>query len=354
MFVVTNRNIVEGAGGLEQLGARPNEQGPNELRLFEATKSSGSWEIKIVPDQLDDQMKREIGITGPEVVYGSTYAARKIIKSVQKNNRHILFFVHGFNNNLEAVLDRSLGFEETFKVEVIPFSWPANGGGVKSALDYLSDKRDARASVGALDRALAKVKGFLDEFNKESMNKIIEKAMQKFPDNPEARDQYISKEAEDFCPFTVNMVLHSMGNYLYKNVLQSSAYRGDSLIFDNVVLVAADANNKDHAEWVDRIQCRKRIYITINEDDAALLASRLKSGEEQLPRLGHYPYDLNAKRAVYVDFTGTSYVTRSHSYFEGGPLRNKGVRQFFEQAFKGERAEGDLRFDPASGTHRIK
>jgi esterase/lipase superfamily enzyme len=218
----------------------------------------------------------------------------------------------------------------------------------------LSDKRDARASVGALDRALDKVKSFLDDFNEESRNKIVQKAMQKFPDNPEARDQYISKEAEDFCPFTVNMMLHSMGNYLFKNVMQSSVYRGNFLIFDNIIMVAADANNEDHVEWVDRIQCRKRVYITINEDDAALLASRLKAGDEQLPRLGHYPYNLNAERAVYVDFTNASYVTRSHSYFEGGPLRNKGVRQFFEQAFKGERAEDNLRFDQATGMYKFK
>lgn len=352
MFIVTNRNINEQGKGLDILGPRPNPQGPNELRLVEATKSSSGWQIRIIPDKLDDQMKKEVGILDEGDVYGSAYAARKVLKQIQRNKQNLLFFVHGYNNDVETVLNRADGFAEKYNVEVVAFSWPADGGGVKGVASYKADKRDARASAGALDRTFAKIYGYLDEFNNERIKQIIKKAEQLYPDNMELRDQYITKEAEKGCPFTVNMVLHSMGNYLFKTVLQSSVYRGAQLLFDNVVMVAADTNNKDHAEWVDRIQCRKRIYITINEDDSALMASRMKAGEEQLARLGHYPYNLNSKQAVYVDFTGAAYVGRSHAYFEGNPIRNKSVRRFFERAFNGERAEEDLIFDTARGTYR--
>ena len=73
-------------------------------------------------------------------------------------------------------------------------------------------------------------------------------------------------------------------------MLGSSVYLGTRLLFDNVILAAADTNNERHADWVDKIRCRKRVFITINENDGALLASRIKSGPEQLARLGHYTH----------------------------------------------------------------
>ena len=57
---------------------------------------------------------------------------------------------------MRDVMDAAFDLEKRYEVEVIPFSWPANGGGVGGKLSYLSDKRDARASAGALERASRK------------------------------------------------------------------------------------------------------------------------------------------------------------------------------------------------------
>ena len=84
---------------------------------------------------------------------------------------------------------------------------------------------------------------------------------------------------------------------------------------------------------------RGRIFITINEQDGALLASRMKMGEEQKVRLGHYPYLLTSQRAVYVDFTKEAHVGDSHAYFEGAVLTNERIRRFFDEAFNGAAAE---------------
>ncbi len=354
MFIVTNRAVRPNAKGLSRLGDEPNEKGPNELRLVEATKSGGAWKIDILPDTLDAKMKKEVGLAGaPDPVYASAYAARKILRRVRKEKKNLLFFVHGYNNNIEAVLNRAQGFEDRYGVEVIAFSWPANGGGVKGVVSYKADKRDARASIGGLDRALARMDELLRIFHEQLVEEIHALAKQKFPDDGEARDQYFAAELDKGCPFTINMALHSMGNYLYKCMLESSVYRGDLLLFDNVVMVAADTNNHDHATWVDRIRSRRRVYITINEDDSALMASRMKAGESQLARLGHFPHNLNSKQAVYVDFTSAPYVGKSHAYFEGTPLRNSAVRRFFREALNGERAEEKLTYLPARGAWRV-
>jgi esterase/lipase superfamily enzyme len=352
MFIVTNRGIIEAAEGLQKLDSIPNPKGPNELHLVEAIKDGNGWNINIIRDKLNDEMKKEVGITDAGTFYGSQYVARKVFDRVQEGQRNFLFFVHGFNNNFEAMLDRMAGFAEHYGVEVMGFSWPADGGGAKGVTNYKSDKRDAAASVGAFERCLAKMYAYLNDFNQKRIANIVKEAEKKHPHNAELRAELITRMAEKGCPFTVNLVLHSMGNYLFKKVLQSSIYRGTQLLFDNVVLAAADTNNKGHAEWVDRIPYRKRIYITINEDDGALMAARMKSGEEQQARLGHYPYNLDSQQAVYVNFTDAPHVGKSHAYFEGRPLNNKHVKQFFHQAFNGERAEDNLRFDSANGVYR--
>ena len=112
-----------------------------------------------------------------------------------------------------------------------------------------------------------------------------------------------------------------MANYLYKHLLKSGSSEGAGLLFDNVILAAADTNNEDHALWVDRIRCRRRVYITINEDDRALAVSRMKSGEEQKARLGHYSFGLDSQQGVYVQFTDVRGVGDSHAYFEGETMR---------------------------------
>src|SRR5262249_52410188 len=151
-----------------------------------------------------------------------------------------------------------------------------------------------------------------------------------------------------------NLLFHSMGNYIYKNYMSSSTYSGNRLVFDNVIMASADANNPGHPEWVDRIQCRKRGYITINENDIALRASRMKAGEEQQARLGHWPYNLDSRRAVYVNFTSADGVGDSHAYFEGDPVRkNPKVKGFFDTALNGGVAEDGLAYDAARNMYVI-
>lgn len=358
MYLVTNRSLDENAKGIARLGTAPSEQGPNELRLVEATKRGRAWEITILPDKLLPEMKDELPpeMKAEDPVYASRYVAAKLLERVRKDKKHLLVFVHGYNNDIKAVLDRAERLEKRYNVEVLAFSWPAHGGGVRGTLSYKSDKRDARASTGAFERVLMRIHEYLTECNQELMEKSWQAARKKFPDDVERRDQHFADLIAKGCPFTVNLMLHSMGNYLYKHMLLSTANEGNQLTFDNVVLVAADTNNLDHALWVDKILCRKAVYITINENDSALGLSRMKLGEAQLARLGHTRHNLEARQALYIDFTDAPAVGNSHSYFEGDPVKNANaaVTRFFRKAFTGERAEEDLEFAPATGMYRFR
>ena len=56
-----------------------------------------------------------------------------------------------------------------------------------------------------------------------------------------------------------------------------------------------------HNSFAVPLQFDDLLHITINEDDHALRVSRMKPGEQQLARLGHYVRGLDSRQAVYVD-----------------------------------------------------
>jgi hypothetical protein len=374
MFMITNRRIDETKRGLNKLLKIPNEKGPNELRVLEATKSRGKWNIELLPDVLDagtddrqlkkiNDLRASLGIpvsdraTGGDVMFLRLLPLvnpRRASPNSRKKGTDVLLFVHGYNNTPQEILDRCDALSRLYGLEVIVFSWPSNGGGLKGAANYLNDKRDAQASVVAFDRVLAITGQMIDLARASFVQKLSRKLDSQTDLSGEEKHAALTEAADKDCPFRVSMMLHSMGNYLLERTLKSSALRGSQLVFDNVILVAADVNNPGHVEWVERIQTRNRLYVTINEDDKALRVSRMKGGDEQLARLGHYRRNLDATNATYVDFTDAPKVGDSHAYFEGQPIQNQNVKKFFERAVHGKRAEQLLMFDPVTNTHRIR
>ncbi len=307
MIIITNRNLEKRARKDEKVfGEHFNEKGCNEIRLATATKKGRRWKVDILvePQDLEEENRP------------SKALFYEMQQKMKKLKRDCLFFVHGYNTSFKGVLEMADFFEKAYNLEVVAFTWPSNGGGLNGLPSYRSDKREAVASVGAFDRTL------------ELLNRYLS--------DPSLKGQE--------CGQSFNMIAHSMGNYLFKNLLKSSVYEGETLLFDNIILAAADVNNKGHEEWVDRIVFRRNLYICINEDDYALLASRAKFGPKQQARLGHWRRNLNSINAKYIDFTDAKDVKRSHTYFKDG-IKNIKVKRFFQRAFTGRRAESGLKWD---------
>ncbi len=354
MYLVTNREIVGNTDTVDLLGDRPNRKGPNELRVLRASRRGRRWKLELLPDRLTPEEKTRLGLPRNETFYVSHKVAIETIEKARRQRKHILFFVHGFNNDVESVLDRAAALQRRYSLIVVPFSWPADGGGIKGVTRYRSDKRDAFASKGALDRTLGIMQDHLARITALSRQELWKQAEAKHPDDGEKRNALYTALLEKQCPVTINMMAHSMGNYLFKQVMKSTASEGTGLLFDNVVLVAADVNNRDHREWVDRIRVRRRVIITINEFDRALAVSRAKAGDQQLARLGHSLDDLESRRAVYVNFTGAKAVGTSHAYFEGDPVeKNPRIRTFFREAFRGVDAERRLSYKAARNVYEF-
>lgn len=361
MYVITNRKLNETAEGLNIFEKVPSEKGPNELRLVEVTYSENRFQVEMKDDRLDTAVvsrlvkKHNLDIN-PELPWrGSLEAACSVYEQARKENKHILIYVHGYNNDMTDVMNVCAALEETYNVIVLAFSWPANGGGIEGYPAYLSDKRDARVSADALNRAIGKINFFHEKLTEGFRKRLKTVAHNKASDNPVAAQIEYSELIDKECDFSLNLLCHSMGNYVLKYALKPGSSPAKSLIFDNISLVAADVNNKAHKEWIDSLSVRNRLYVVINEKDFALKWSRRKPGDEQLARLGHYLKNLNADNATYLNVTDASWVKGSHNYFVGEPVnRNDELRAMFEQAFEGGAAESDMRYRTDGNYYEIK
>ena len=360
MYLITNRAMKK-AKGLDAFGKNPNPKGPNELRLVKVSKAGNDWTIEQVKDRLTLKAVRglksdydlDIDVSAPW--HGSFEIACELFARARKEKKSILFFVHGYNNDVEDVLAAAEAIEALYNVIVVPFTWPANGGGVISGTAaYLSDKSDARASAGALNRAIGKIQQFHTILSRGLNKKLQKMVAEKHCDNPMAAASLYAELLEKECPVKISLLCHSMGNYVFKHTLSTSENASSQLVFDNICLVAADANNENHNKWVNELDVRKRVYVVINEDDSALKASRIKPGEEQKARLGHYLKQLNSPKACYIDVTDAAHVGSEHTYFKGDAVaKNKTLKALFEGMFNGKSIEEKLVYRVDNNTHKL-
>ncbi len=362
MYIITNRELKKGAKGLKIFGKKPNAEGPNELRLLSVKKTPRSWQVKEVADRLSRtkvaalKKKYQLDIDVSQPWFGSLQVACELFDRAREEKKSILFFVHGYNNDVEDVLLAALAIEQLYNVIVVPFTWPANGGGkLSGAAAYLSDKADARVSANALNRTVGKIQYFHQLLTAKRTKELRLRADKKHPDNRQQANAWFTRLLDKDCQVRLSLLCHSMGNYVFKNTLKTSDNVTSNLVFDNICLVAADTNNKDHAGWVGKLDVRKRVYIVINEDDFALKFSRMKPGAEQLVRLGHYTRKLNSPNACYVDVTRASHVGQEHTYFKGDAVnKNADLKALFDGMFNGQAVEDELIFHADKNIYVLK
>ena len=370
MYIVTNREMDFARKGLAVFGKEPSGKGPLEVTLADvkfirgAGRKKDKWSVTSVPNKLSRPaiaklaQKYKLDIDEKEDWHGSLKIACELFATAtdKKTPKSILFFIHGYNNDIEDVIKAAMAIEDLYGVMVVPISWPANGGGVVSGTAaYKSDKADARVSSGAVNRIVAKIGLYHALLTKAQRKQLLTRANRKHPDNPDAAKQYFTELQEKACTTKLTLLCHSMGNYVFKHTLFTGDSQTAKLVFDNVCLVAADTNNKNHREWVGKLDVRNRCYVVINEKDSALSASRIKPGAEQLARLGHYTKELNSPNAYYIDITGAAGVGSEHTYFKGDSVNeNDELRALFQKMFNGRVVESDLQYRADKNTYMMK
>lgn len=355
MYLITNRQLDIEKTGLKIFGDNPNENGPNELRIVHI---NDDFDTIILPDILTEQEVAVINIDSDlhldtsEEWPASLMVAANIYSDAIYQEKSILFFTHGYNNDVKDVVKAAFELERLYNVIVVPFSWPANGGGMISGTTaYRKDKADARASAGAMNSLFEKIQNLHITFTQGRIDAITSR-LGMVTDKDEWNENF-TKLMEKECGITINLLCHSMGNYVLKHALMPSVSGSSDLVFDNIILCSADVNAEDHEDWVDKLDVRNRVYIMINERDAALRASRIKPGAAQRVRLGHTIKNLFSNNASYIDVTSEAHVGAGHTYFKGKAMRNKKLWFVFNEIFKGGTVEEYLNYRVDNNTYRL-
>jgi len=196
------------------------------------------------------------------------------------NTPKVGIYLHGFNNDYQDSIDEIHDLEKSLEKVyghspiIIGFSWPSSG---KMAY-YLSDREEARDSVGAFTR-------FLVDINN------------------------LSTKNEQDCFSTTFCIAHSMGNYLLRKGME---YLSDHLgnpsgrkMFDETILMAPDLASKDiekdgKGQYIADFS--RRVHVYYSKFDRALKASSAKRfGANRLGRHGPNNYANLPPNVIAVD-----------------------------------------------------
>jgi len=244
---------------------------------------------------------------------GSEALFKQLRESMKAQSLDSLLFIHGFNVSFKAAVESAAKIGEryaklsnkTYQPNIFVFSWPSDG----EVASYINDRHDAEASGYAFARGLMKLATFLKSSN-----------------------------SEEACQQKINLIAHSMGNYVLRHALQQAQKIANSAslsrIFDNIVLTAADEDN-DAFEFEHKLaklpELAQRITVYFNNGDLALATSDITKGNPD--RLGHdgpsKPHQIHAK-VVIVDASDVVKGISEHSYHVGEDKVAKDIIAVFQ------------------------
>ena len=260
LFMVTNRRIADGQYGDEEMrghkyaylyGYMDKPRGQDGF----AHKGQSGFETALLAEL---QRLSDGGITTPKIG----------------------LYLHGYNNDYQDSLDEIVDLESSltdvleYPPIIVGFSWPSSG----RVSHYLSDREEARDSVGAFTKFLADI------------------------------NQFVLKNQRN-CFSTAFCIAHSMGCYLLRKGME---YLSDELgrprgrlLFDEAVLLAPDLSSRDiekHGKGQYIGHFARRVHVYYSKHDRALKASnRKRFGSNRLGRHGAECYDNLAENIVVID-----------------------------------------------------
>jgi esterase/lipase superfamily enzyme len=206
----------------------------------------------------------------------------------QTPSKHVLVFVHGFNNRFEDAVFRYAQIVHDSGAAAVPvlFTWPSRG----SVLAYGYDRESASFSRDALEDGLR----FL------------------------AKDPQVKE---------ITVLAHSMGNFAALEALRQMAIRDGRVAqkIRSVILAAPDVDVDAAREYVTEMgEQRPRIILFVAQDDKALAISRKVWGGQRLgaidPEQEPYKSALERENIQVVNLTGvTSPDQLRHGTFAQNP-----------------------------------
>ena len=292
-LIVTNRELQSSSARDETLfGEGVNKAGPSVLRLAWARKNKGKWRLQLIDE--------------PSSVDPENPPSRKVLsqymRRLKNNKKDCVVYIHGYNKKFKESIKQAHDISQLYGVGVIAFSWPSNPRIWVSEEEYKEAMSIASNSIVALDRTLEKVELC-------------------------ARDDRRVKSK-----ISINLLIHSLGNYILEKFVKDPIFSGETRVFDNIIMNAADVDLDTHVEWTKNMKYARRVYATINDKDWILNLSESVNPD----RLGNTPRHLTSDRLTYFDLSDGKNVGNKHQHFGTTARRNPVVKQFFSNVLHGK------------------
>lgn len=293
-FFITNREILVDAQGKETIRRDGREKASDSLRFGIYHSDRRHFEIFPEPDYATETVYEMNASQPAETLKGSARFFKtlydQLIQTDTPGKSEVLFFIHGFNTNLDDV-------EQTFESlnkcycehpsspirHIIIFTWPGRSPAIP--YHYFNDKQDAMHSGEALARGMEKVIRFMKEFLVNSRNQP--------------------------CDRKIHLMVHSMGNRVLKHMMMELCKAGRAPeLFHEVLLMAADIEYsifEKEEPFNNLIEIGHRIHIYYHKRDCVLDISKYtKNFTNRLGRYGRKRNDPNMVDIFDADVTGVS------------------------------------------------
>ncbi len=250
--------------------------------------------------------------------------------------RPLLLYLHGNNNTPAACFERCARLQEIYDVEVIGYSWPAEG-----ALASGDDPPELPAGnddSGNEDSLRAVNTGNLGDNSIKRKKRRYLQAKLNAQESAEALSRLLRLLATARLYTNaqpVSLAAHSLGAHYLQHTLSQPGVAEALGAQHNIVLLAPCCRSEGHAAWVQRLRPRERNYICFNRNDLVLLGARYADGNDI--KLGAEPGVLApGPQLRYIDFTRGEVDPGGHGYFvrKAGGKVPKWPQRLFERLFR--------------------
>jgi len=218
---------------------------------------------------LAGQPQRDFVTVGADYLDKRAFSAAVSNAAKQGGRSKVLVFVHGFNNRFDDAVYRFAQVVHDSKAEGIPvlFTWPSRG--------------ELRLGAYAYDRESA-------IYSRDALEQLLDT----LASNRDVKE--------------VNILAHSMGNWVTLEALRGKAIGGGKIgsKIKNVFLVAPDVDVDVFRTQIRRMgNARPRFALFVAQDDKALSLSQFIWGG--MPRIG----DINPEQEPYRDVLAQEQIT---------------------------------------------
>ncbi|GAB3766706.1 hypothetical protein GCM10028796_26440 [Ramlibacter monticola] len=319
MLVFTNRDLVPESGAAAF--QRSFTPGGNRVAVAAVARDAGGrWALSRLDDDVTDRDSLDL------------------LLPLLGGSRPVLFYLHDHASTPAACFARCAALEAEYGVEVVGFSWPAEG----LQCDGQPLPNLAAADAPAEELELAGLKGAnRAEPAGQALARRYRQARTNAQESVDALARCLRMLAtarliSNAQPFT--LAAHGLGAHLLQYALEVPGASEAIGAAHNVVLLAPCVRADGHRGWMHQLRPRGRTFITFNRGDSVLAGAFVADGRKQA-KLGADPGTelLQGPGFRYIGFPSAQAGSAGHRYFVDGLGAES--RRLFGRLF---RSEADL------------